>query len=260
MLETRLTARDQQLSYDQDLPAPGGEAEVAAFKTKLNDPARRMMGAELEAWLAAGLKDSVKAGRVWQVLGNEVVMARLPVPSLRKELGEAKLAEVMAGEGENSRKRLDRMEQLAQLGLPYGLDMWDGYPANRERVYDAIKAAGAHAIVLAGDSHAFWANELHDAAGNRVAAEFGTTGITSPGANDSIKGFSVGDVFAAANKEVVFSDQASKGFVLLTLTREEAKAELMAVSTIVSKDFQTSVVKTFRVTPEGRRVSGLSEA
>lgn len=260
MLETRLTARDQQLSYDRDLPAPGGEAELAAFRTKLNDPARKMMGAEQEAWLAAGLKDSVKAGRVWQVLGNEVVMARLPVPSLKKELGEAKLTEVMANESESSKKRLTRMEQLAQLGLPYGLDMWDGYPADRERVYDAIKAAGARAIVLAGDSHAFWANELYDDAGDRVAAEFGTTGITSPGANDSIKGFSVGQVFAAANKEVVFSDQAAKGFVLLTLTHQDAKAELMAVSTIVSKTFETKVLKTFKVTPEAHRVSGLSEA
>ncbi|WP_312160670.1 alkaline phosphatase D family protein [Phenylobacterium sp.] len=258
MLETRLTARDQQLSYDRDLPAPGGEAELAAFRTKLNDPSRKMMGAEQEAWLAAGLKDSVQAGRVWQVLGNEVVMARLPIPSLKAQLGEARLAEVMASEGEASRKRLVRMEQLAQLGLPYGLDMWDGYPADRERVYDAIKAAGAHAIVLAGDSHAFWANELYDDAGDRVAAEFGTTGITSPGANDSIKGFSVGELFAA-NKEVVFSDQAAKGFVLLTLTRQEARAELMTVSTIVSKTFETKVLKTFKVTPEARGVSALSE-
>jgi alkaline phosphatase D len=260
MLETRLTARDQQLSYDRDLAAPGGPAELAAFKTKLNDPARKMMGAEQEAWLAAGLKDSVKAGRVWQVLGNEVVMARLPVPSLKAQLGEAKLAEVMAAESEGSRKRLGRMEQLAQLGMPYGLDMWDGYPADRERVYDAIKAAGARAIVLAGDSHAFWANELYDDAGNRVAAEFGTTGITSPGANDAIKGFSVGEVFAAANKEVVFSDQAAKGFLLLTLTRQEAKAELIAVSTIVSKTFEARAIKTFTVTPEAHRVSALSEA
>ena len=259
MLETRLTARDQQLSYDRDLPAPGGPAEVAAFRAKLNDPARKMMGPAQEAWLAAGLKDSVRAGRVWQVLGNEVVMARLPVPSLRKHLGEAKLAEVMAGEGEGSRKRLARMEQLAQLDLPYGLDMWDGYPAERERLYDAIKTAGARAIVLAGDSHAFWANELYDDAGNRVAAEFGATAITSPGANDTIKGFSVGEMFAAVDKEVVFSEQSAKGFLLLTLTHEDAKAELMTVSTIASKTFETKVLRTFRVTPEARRVSGLSE-
>ncbi|HVK43142.1 MAG TPA: alkaline phosphatase D family protein [Phenylobacterium sp.] len=260
MVETRLTARDQQLNYEKDLPAPGGAAEVAAFKAKLNDPNRRMMSETQAAWLAAGLKDSVKAGRTWQVLGNEVVMGRLMAPSLKKELGEAKLAEVMAKETPNSQKRLERLERLAALDLPYGLDMWDGYPADRERVYQAVKAAGAHAIVLSGDSHAFWANELHDAAGARVAAEFGTTGITSPGGGDAIKAFSVGEVFASANKEVVFSDQAAKGFILLTLEREQAKAELMAVSTIVAKPFETRVVKAFVVKPEANGVSGLSEA
>ncbi|MES3029241.1 MAG: alkaline phosphatase D family protein [Pseudomonadota bacterium] len=259
MVETRLTARDQQLNYDRDLPAPGGPAEVAAFKVKLNDPSRRMMGRPQEAWLAAGLKDSVKSGRTWQVLGNEVVMGRLMAPSLKKELGEARLAQIMATESPGSQKRLERLERLSQMNLPYGLDMWDGYPADRERVYDAVKAAGARAIVLSGDSHAFWANELHDAKGVRVAAEFGTTGITSPGAGDTIKAFSVGEVFASANTEVVFSDQAAKGFVLLSLTRDEAKAELMAVSTITAKPFETRVVKTFIVKPEGAGVSALSE-
>lgn len=259
MVETRLTARHQQLNYDRDLPPPGGPAEVAAFKAKLGDPARRMMGETQEAWLAAGHKDSVKSGRTWQVLGNEVVMGRLMAPSLKKELGEARLAEIMATESPASQKRLERLERLSQLNLPYGLDMWDGYPADRERVYDAVKTAGARAIVLSGDSHAFWANELHDAKGARVAAEFGTTGITSPGAGDTIKAFSVGEVFASANSEVVFSDQGAKGFVLLSLSREEAKAELMAVSTIVAKPFETRVLKTFVVKPEGAGVSALSE-
>ena len=259
MVETRLTARDQQLNYDRDLPAPGGPAEIAALKAKLNDPGRRMMGEAQEAWLAAGLKDSVKSGRTWQVLGNEVVMGRLMAPSLKKELGEARLAEIMAKESPASQKRLERLERLSELDLPYGLDMWDGYPGDRERVYDAVKAAGARAIVLSGDSHAFWANELHDAGGRRVAAEFGTTGITSPGAGDTIKAFSVGEVFASANREVVFSDQAAKGFVLLSLSREEAKAELVAVSTIIAKPFETRVIKTFVVKPEAMGVSGLSE-
>ncbi len=259
MVETRLTARDQQLNYDRDLPAPGGPAEIAAFKAKLNDPGRRMMGEAQEAWLAAGLKDSVKSGRTWQVLGNEVVMGRLMAPSLKKELGEARLAEIMAKESPASQKRLERLERLSELDLPYGLDMWDGYPGDRERVYDAMKAAGARAIVLSGDSHAFWANELHDAGSRRVAAEFGTTGVTSPGAGDTIKAFSVGEVFASANREVVFSDQAAKGFVLLSLSREEAKAELVAVSTIIAKPFETRVIKTFVVKPEAMGVSGLSE-
>lgn len=260
MLETRLTARDQQLRYDRDLPEGADQAAVDAFRVKLADPGRKMMGQVQEAWLAEGLKRSAAAGQVWQVLGNEVLMANIPVASLTTAFGEARTAEILAKESESARKRLGQIERLAALDLPYGLDMWDGYPADRERVYDAIKASGGHAIVLAGDSHAFWANELHDKGARRVAVEFGTTGVTSPGGGDTVKSFSLGDLYAQSAKEVVFCDQAAKGFVLLTLSREEAKAELMAVSTIVSRTFETRVLKTFRVKPEAAGVSALIEA
>ncbi|CAN5581506.1 alkaline phosphatase [soil metagenome] len=250
MLETRLTARDKQLTYDQDLNGMNGKPDLPAFRKKLADPYRRMMGEDQEAWLASELKASVAAGRTWQVLGNEVVMARLGIPSARKEMGEAAYAKALAASSEPARKRITRLEEFSKLGLPYGLDMWDGYPVDRERVYAAVTAAHARAIVLSGDSHAFWVNELFDEAGARAGVEFGTTGITSPGAGDVLTAFPIGEVFASANKEVVFSDQAAKGFVLLTLTPTEAKGELMAVSNITEPTFETRVVKTFKVTPE----------
>ncbi len=250
MLETRLTARDKQLTYELDLNGMDGKPDLPAFRKKLADPYRRMMGADQEAWLAGELKASVASGRTWQVLGNEVVMARLGVPSARKEMGEAAYAKALAGSSESARKRITRMEEFAKLNLPYGLDMWDGYPVDRERVYAAVNAAQARAIVVSGDSHAFWVNELFDQAGTRAGVEFGTTGITSPGGSDAMPSFPLGEMFAQANKEVLFSDQAAKGFVLLTLTPTEAKGELMAVSNITEPTFETRVVKTFKVTPE----------
>jgi alkaline phosphatase D len=138
--------------------------------------------------------------------------------------------------------------------------MWDGYPADRERVYDRIKAAKARPIVISGDSHAFWANELSDAAGKRVACEFGGTSITSPGADDYFKTVKMGPLFVKVSPEVKFCDQAAKGFVRLTLSHGEAVGDLMAVSTISSKDFTTRVLKSFRITPEGTGLSGLKEA
>ena len=140
--------------------------------------------------------------------------------------------------------------------------MWDGYPADRQRLYGLISRAKANAVVVSGDSHAFWANELYDApeGGNRVAVEFGTTAITSPGAGDVLPGVPVGQVMADANREVVYSDQAAKGFVLLTLGRTNGKAEMRVVSTIQEKTFTTSVLKTFTFTPGTDGVSGLKEA
>lgn len=90
--------------------------------------------------------------------------------------------------------------------------------------------------------------------------EFGTTGITSPGAGEVAPGVNAGDLIAKANPEVVFNDQVAKGYVLLTLTREAATAEMVAVSTITETTFTTKAVKTFRAIPEGTGVSGLSEA
>ncbi len=258
MLETRLSARDAQLDYENDLPQVDGKPDVAGFRAKLVDPARRMMGADQGRWLAGELAASVKAGHAWQVIGNEVLMARIQIPDAPKILGPARYAEALAASTPAAQRRITRLETMGPLDLPYGLDMWDGYPVDRERVYDAFKTAGARPIVVTGDSHAFWANELHDAAGTRVAVEFGTTGITSPGGGDVLKNFPIAEAMEKANKEVVFNDQAAKGFVLLTLTREAAKAEMIAVSTIVQTTFDTRVVKSFEVKPDGRGVSALS--
>jgi alkaline phosphatase D len=260
MVETRLTARSHQLEYARDLPMVDGKPDAAAFKAKWFDPERRLIGPEQLAWLAGELKTSVAAGRTWQVLGNQVVMGRVASPDFRAVLGEAKFGELVAGLPVEYRKPVAQLSALGSYGLPYNLDAWDGYPVDRERVLGACKAAGAHPLVLTGDSHAFWANELHDAGGALVAAEFGATGVTSPGVGDVLKGVPLDRGLEEKNAEVVFTDQAAKGFVLLTLTREQAKAEFRAVSTILSKDYTAAALKTFTVTPvAGGGVSGLVE-
>jgi alkaline phosphatase D len=262
MIETRLTARNKQLTYDRDLAGADGQPDAVAFRVKLADPDRRMMGPAQETWLEGELQASVKAGRPWQILGNEVTMARVTVPSFRKEMGEAPLAEALAKLPAAAGKRVDRMESIAALGLPYGLDMWDGYPVARQRLLGMIRKAKANAIVVSGDSHAFWANELFDApeGGNRAALEFGTSGITSPGAEDAMPGIPVGKIYAQANREVVFCDQQAKGFVRLTFTRKAVTGDLMVVSSITDKAFSTSVLKTFTATPGSDGVSGLTAA
>lgn len=259
MLETRLTGRTMQLDYATDLNGPDGKPDAAGLKAKLADPRRRMMAPDQEAWLADQLKTSIQSGQTWQVLGNEVVMAKIIVPSFKKVLGEARYAEVRATTGEAGRRRMDRMDRIGDQGLPYGLDMWDGYPVERERIYGIFKETKARPIVLAGDSHAFWANELHDDAGERRAVEFGTTGITSPGGGDSLKGVPIGEVYAKSNEDIVYNEQAAKGFVLLTLTHKGGRADMMAVSTIVEESYTTSVIKSFTFKPEKAGVSALTE-
>ena len=254
MLETRLTARDQQVTYGDDLKA---DADLPAFKAKLDDPARRMMSASQEAWLRDGMAASVRSGKPWQVLGNEVLLARVVPPPARQILGAGAYDAIMAKASTFSRNGMAVMQRVAAMGLPFGLDMWDGYPADRDRLYRIIKDTGASCIAVSGDSHASWANELFDAetGGERVAVEFGVTGISSPGYGDTFRAMPLGQMFADRNREVLFSDQNENGFVLLTLTRHEAKAELMTVSTTQSPDYTLAVQKAYVVKPTPRGVS-----
>ena len=71
--------------------------------------------------------------------------------------------------------------------------------------------------------------------------------ISSPSPGDAIPALPLGPALAQTNEEVVFCDQSSKGFVLLTLTREQATAELKAVSTIVAKPFEVRDAARFTV-------------
>lgn len=250
MTETRLSARSEQLDYAQDLPVVDGKPDIATFSAKWNAPDRRLLGQAQAAWLASQVEASVKAGSAWQVLGNQVVMARVAGPNLEKALGAERFEAVLAKLPEYIRGRVKQGVALSELGLPYNLDSWDGYPAERERLYETFKAAKAHPIVLSGDSHSFWANELFDNSGDRrVAVEFGATAITSPGYGDILPGLPLGEAFVQRNKEVKYADPAAKGFVLLTLEHGRATSEMIAVSTIHQTDYTTRVLKRFVVTP-----------
>jgi alkaline phosphatase D len=259
MFETRLTARDHQL-YLTELPPQPTDADIAAFRKRVADPARKMMSAGQEAWLSDGLKASVRSGRPWQVLGNQVVMAQLLVPSFRDAVGPD-YPRVVAGMSPHLASHVQQSQFAADHDLPYGMDSWEGYPADRERLYRILQDARANCVVVSGDSHAFWANELHadSGAGRRVAVEFGTTAITSPGDGDYFKDLPLGEMFVKRNQEVRFCDQSAKGFVLLTLSHEAAVGELMAVSTIVEATYETKVLKRYRATPGPEGVSALTE-
>ncbi|MFE9083600.1 alkaline phosphatase D family protein [Brevundimonas sp. NPDC003935] len=257
MVETRLTGRTEALDYSKDLTAkegPDGEAvlDLDAFRARLNDPERDLMGPEQRAWLTRELAASKAAGRPWQVLGNQVVTARVAGPDVSRTMTPDQIEGLMARVPEAFREQFEQALFLFKMGLPFNLDAWDGYPAGRERLYAAFAEAGVQPIVLAGDSHAFWVNELKDASGARRAIEFGTSAVSSPSIGDAIGGFPLGAALMQANDEVVFCDQSAKGFIVMTLTADRAEAALMRVSTILAKPFDVVQLKRFSLGLDGR--------
>ena len=113
---------------------------------------------------------------------------------------------------------------------------------------ELFRRNGGNAVVVSGDSHAAWANELNDAQG-RVGVEFAGTSITSPGQGAYFPGMDFGALIRARNPHIKWTDQNDHGFILLTLTHSQAKAEYFVVSTILAKQYQTRAAAAFTVTP-----------
>ncbi len=216
--------------------------DAEALNTALNQPDRVMLGDAQQDWLSQELTRSTQAGTAWQLLGNQVIMARVDAPDLSAlppEMVAAQLGPDMA-----------RLLRMTRFPFPLNPDAWDGYPRARARVLEAIRAASANAIVLSGDSHIAWANEISDAQGP-VASELGAASITSP--NDAellaAAGVDFSGALRARNPHVKWVEPHGRGFLLLTLTKEEALAEFFAVSTIDAKQFETERVAAFTIAP-----------
>ena len=219
--------------------------DLAELERRLQAPDRQLMGEAQERWFSDQLDQSKSGGSVWQVIGNQVIMAPITAPDLSQTPPQ------LAAALERVRPGVTQLLKLTRFPFPLNTDAWDGYPSARARVLAAFRRAGANPIVVTGDSHSAWANELSDSQG-RLAVEFGTTSITSPSDAQyfSRAGMDFGALLRARNPQVKWTDQNCHGFILLTLTREQAKAEFFNVSTILTKQYETRLDAAFTVAPE----------
>jgi alkaline phosphatase D len=240
MLETRLLARSEQVAPKGATPGPEQYTAMLAERAR---PERELLGPVQQQWLGNVLRASVKAGKPWQLLGSQVVMARVAGVDLEKEMEPERFGALLARIPDGWRTRIRASIAGYRAGLPFNFDSWDGYPQARERLYDLFRSSGTQPLVLSGDSHASWANDLYDSKGQLVGAEFGTTAISSPSYGSLLPG--LGTLLAKVNFEVAFCDQDSKGYTLLTLTPSAATADYVAVSTVTAKPFTRKVVASF---------------
>jgi len=214
--------------------------DVAGIQALVAD--REMLGDAQQQWLAGELARSNQAGVAWRVIGNQVLMAPVTAPDVSRT--PAALAAAL----ERLRPGVTQLIKLTRFPFPLNIDAWDGYPRARARVLEAIRAAGGATLVVTGDSHMAWANELADEAGP-VAVEFGATSITSPSESEYFA--AAGIDFAAAtrarNPHVKWSDGVHRGFLMLTLTRAQALAEFITVSTVHSAAYESGRAAGFTV-------------
>lgn len=145
--------------------------------------------------------------------------------------------------------------------LPWYGDTWDGYTAAREGFYRLAREAGANdLLVLTGDTHNVFANELFDEAGERIGVEIGTTGISSPG-EFMDAGFDeevvrrIDALFAEGINEVRWTDSMHQGYVRVELGREEADVTYVAVDTVLIPDYRAIELRKERIVKSGNSLA-----
>jgi alkaline phosphatase D len=224
MLDTRLVGRDEQLSHDMN---------IDTLRSRLASQTRTIMGEAQEQWLEQELARSAAAGIPWQLVGQQLLMGKLNVPQFADEdFDPAQRDAVLNG-------RYGMLRTRGQQGLPYNLDAWDGYPANRQRALDAFASHAANVVVLAGDTHSSWAFNLAADDGAPVAVEIGTPSVTSPGFENflPLPEEQVVSATLQASPELVYMKPLGRGWVALEVTPAQVSASWHFVSSVTQRDY-----------------------
>lgn len=260
MLETRLFARDKQLSY-ADYYKP--EFDAQTFMADFTRMDRHMIGDKQLGWLQNQVATS---NATWQVLGQQVLMGKMNIPVEILELvaileGNSATQEQKAAAKTAVNQKIAQLvaiktrilkndptvtqEEKARLSktLPYNLDAWDGYFVEREKIFGLIKQLDKNLVVLAGDTHNSWASDLKDKDGNQIGVEFATTSVTSPGMEEYV-GFSSQEEAMGFEKamellieDLKYFNANNRGFLVVTFTKEEAKSDWYFVDNSKSTNY-----------------------
>lgn len=236
VLDTRVIGRDQQHTVDQFLDGQSQGTD------------RQLLGVEQSAWLTDQL---TRSRATWQVLGQQVLMARMLIPlSIASAFNLKTLGEFLLAQSTPEDLRSDsQVELLQQERVPYNLDAWDGYPAARESVLATARSLNKNLVSLAGDTHNAWASDLTVASGEIAGVEFATASVTSPGFERFFPLISSGvleDAFPKMVPDLRWCETSRRGYMMLTLTSSEARADWVMVDTVLSRDYGAEVAMSLK--------------
>ena len=279
MLDTRIEGRTKQKYgyYGDPTDAkvqPYTYADYVTGLTLVNgvypDAANKMVSDAQFTWLTTNIG---KSTATWQIVGNQDIMAKMwfPATVLQSQAVSATafgtaLNDFLTAKAVNAAapSALTPTQQglLAQPRLPYNMDAWDGYPIQRETLLQTIRATGKKLVVLSGDSHNAWCNNLKSLDGTAtIGVEFATTSVTAPGFESvglgSLGPYVDGSGNPAAQgalgtglgliDDVNYSDLNRRGYLLMTVTNTDIKGEYVFMDTVKSKTYKASVGKTVTV-------------
>jgi alkaline phosphatase D len=279
MLDTRIEGRTKQkYGYYGDPSDPKVQpytyADYMAGLTPVNgvfpDAANKMMSDAQLTWLTTNIG---KSTATWQIVGNQDIMGKMWFPASVVQaqavsataFGNALTDFITAKAVKAAAPSTLTPTQnalLAQPRLPYNMDSWDGYPIQRETLLQTIRATNKKLVVLSGDSHNAWCNNLTSLDGTaNIGVEFATTSVTAPGFESVGLGTLGPYVDGSGNPaaqgtygtglglidDVNYTDLNRRGYILMTVTNTDIKGEFVFMDTVKSKTYKATVGKTVTV-------------
>jgi len=211
LLDARQYRSPQACTQDDK---PGSSRVNPAACASWLDPARSMLGAEQERWLADSLGRSAGVDG-WNLLAQTTLFGP---------------RDFRPGAG----KRLWN-------------DAWDGYTPARTRLTDALrKHRVANPVFLGGDVHENWVGHVladyADQASPAVGVEFCGTSITSRSA-----GIAKTAEQLAENPHFVFAEADRRGYGIADITAQRMDVSLRVVSDVTVKEAQIETLAKFAV-------------
>jgi len=250
MLDTRVIGRDLQLDYNNYFSANGFDS--AAFQADMANPARQLLGAQQNGWLQQQMASS---NTTWEVLGQQVLMGRMNIPA-PLVLGQISFTDystlLFLAQTNPGALTPEQLAVLQQPAIPYNLDAWDGYFMARETVLATARAMNKNLVVLSGDTHNAWASDLDDYLGNPVGVEFATSSVSSPGLEEYFPNENPIAVAAGLTQIIgplKYANTHQRGFMLVTATHNECRAEWRYVDTVKSQNYTAFTGKTLKTLP-----------
>lgn len=223
-------------SYRDQQAANGTDAAVT-------DPARTITGAAQMDWLLGNLKST---GPQWKLVGNPVMIAPVRVPSTLSTAELAGVQKLMGG--------------TSISGVPYNVDQWDGYEADRNRVVRHLRDnALKDTVFLTGDIHSGWACDIpadpasYPATGDSVATELVCTSVTSDNLDDILNvpprtgSVAVENAIKAANPHVKYLDFDSHGYSVLDVTAAGVRMDWYVLAERTSASSGSTLSTSFNV-------------
>jgi alkaline phosphatase D len=157
-------------------------------------------------------------------------------------------------------------------GVPYNIDQWDGYTADRNEILRHLRDHGIEdTVFLTGDIHSGWACDLpedpltYPVTGRSLATELVCTSVTSDNLDDILRvppdtvSTTVEAAVRAANPHVKYLDLDSHGYTVLDVTPEAVQAEWHVLAERTDRASASRLSTSWRVDAGTQKIRRVTE-